>query len=259
MRRLFASRRRMLVVGAAAAVAVVVASGYAYATTTTSNQTYTGCLAKGLIYGVAIGEAPQAACKKDETQISWSESGPQGATGATGATGLTGPQGPEGPTGPQGAEGSTGPQGATGATGATGAEGPTFLMSRTIGVLTEGESWGPVQGFANAVYAPVYTTDWASAPTALLNPRAMELKSWTVVATSPVEFGLTVVLVDNDEAVTTCTIPASETTSSCPGTQGRLIRPGRLSILIQEPHPVGPGGWTGDLLSTVEVDEPTER
>jgi hypothetical protein len=124
MRRLFASRRRMLVVGAAAAVAVVVASGYAYATTTTSNQTYTGCLSKGTIYGVAIGEAPQSACKKDETQISWSESGPQGATGAPGPQGPAGPQGATGATGPTGPDGPAGPAGETGAAGAQGPPGP---------------------------------------------------------------------------------------------------------------------------------------
>ena len=46
-------------------------------------------------------------CKKDESPLHWSMTGPQGATGATGATGAQGPQGTQGPQGPQGPAGET--------------------------------------------------------------------------------------------------------------------------------------------------------
>lgn len=122
-------------------MAVAVAgSGYAYATTTTSNETYTGCLSKGVIVGVAIGEEPQAACKKDETEISWSQTGPQGDAGAPGPqgpagaqgdTGATGDTGAPGPAGPDGPAGPTGPAGATGETGAPGARGQAGPQGET--------------------------------------------------------------------------------------------------------------------------------
>ena len=50
-------------------------------------------------------------CTKNENNVTWGVTGPQGATGETG------PQGATGATGPQGATGATGPQGATGADG----------------------------------------------------------------------------------------------------------------------------------------------
>jgi hypothetical protein len=56
--------------------AAVVFAAYAYGALTETNQTYTGCLGKGLITNVAIGDEPMAPCKKDQTQISWSQTGP---------------------------------------------------------------------------------------------------------------------------------------------------------------------------------------
>jgi hypothetical protein len=56
---------------------------------------------KGAITNVAIGHAPTKACKEGkETQITWSETGPQGDTGPAGPTGPTGPAGPQGEQGP---------------------------------------------------------------------------------------------------------------------------------------------------------------
>jgi hypothetical protein len=116
MRRLFASRRRLLAVGAAAAVAVAVVSGYGYAAITATNNTYTGCLQGGAISNVAIGDNPTKTCPNNATKISWSQTGPPGANGATGQTGPAGATGQTGATGPQGA---TGPKGDPGQPGAS--------------------------------------------------------------------------------------------------------------------------------------------
>lgn len=80
-----------------------------------------------------------AACKNNETHLTWNQTGVagpvgpqgptgpqglQGATGAQGAQGLTGAPGAPGPAGPQGLPGSTGAQGPQGLTGASGPQGP---------------------------------------------------------------------------------------------------------------------------------------
>jgi len=70
-----------------------VLAGYGYAALTATGQTYTGCLSKGLLTSVAVGDAPLTACKKGETKISWNEEGQQGPQG------IQGPQGPAGPAG----------------------------------------------------------------------------------------------------------------------------------------------------------------
>jgi hypothetical protein len=123
VRRLFASRRRIFAVTAVAAIAVVVASGYGYAAVTATNNTYTGCLQGGAISNVAIGTAPTKPCPNNAVQISWNQTGPQGATGATGPQGATGATGPQGPKGDTGATGPQGPKGDTGATGPQGVPG----------------------------------------------------------------------------------------------------------------------------------------
>src|SRR6478609_9535914 len=81
-------RRTGLLVGAALVAASV--GGYGYAAVTATNQTYTGCLSKGLLTKVAVGASPRAACTSDQTQISWSKTGPQGKPG------VPGPPGPKG-------------------------------------------------------------------------------------------------------------------------------------------------------------------
>jgi hypothetical protein len=113
----------MLAVGAVVAIAVAVASGYGYAAVTATNNTYTGCLQGGAISNVAIGAAPTKPCPNNAVQISWNQTGPQGATGATGPQGPQGATGATGPQGPKGDTGATGPQGPQGDTGATGPQG----------------------------------------------------------------------------------------------------------------------------------------
>ena len=73
---------------------------------------------------------PANKCGKNETLLTWNQSGPQGPAGAAGPSGATGPggaaglNGGTGATGPAGATGPTGPTGAAGATGAIGPQGP---------------------------------------------------------------------------------------------------------------------------------------
>jgi hypothetical protein len=64
-------------------------------------------------------------CNKNETQLSWNQTGPQGPIG------LTGPQGPKGDTGPQGLKGATGPKGDTGPAGKDGAPGKDGAVGPT--------------------------------------------------------------------------------------------------------------------------------
>ena len=69
-----------------------------------------------------------AACKKNETPVSWNIDGPQGASGPQGIAGPagdTGPTGPAGAIGPKGDTGTTGPAGLTGSKGDTGDTGDT--------------------------------------------------------------------------------------------------------------------------------------
>jgi Collagen triple helix repeat (20 copies) len=118
VRRRLSTRRAVLAIALAALA--VVGAGYAYGALTETNQVYTGCLSKGLITNVAIGEAPLAACKKGETQISWSKTGPQGEQGLQGIQGEKGDQGERGPAGPQGERGEQGPPGPQGERGPAG-------------------------------------------------------------------------------------------------------------------------------------------
>jgi type VI secretion system Hcp family effector len=69
-------------------------------------------------------------CRKNETAISWNQTGPQGLPGAPGVNGAAGPQGaqgvpgPSGSVGPAGADGLPGPPGVPGAQGVAGPAGP---------------------------------------------------------------------------------------------------------------------------------------
>lgn len=84
--------------GASAALAgmiVAALAGGSYALAG-GNTTIDACVKHGtrLIY--------KAPCKKHDSKLRWSQTGPQGATGTTGATGPAGAAGPTGPTGPAG-------------------------------------------------------------------------------------------------------------------------------------------------------------
>ena len=123
MAQLFGSKRASFAAGALLSAVVVLGAGYAYAAGTATNNQYTGCLQNGTIVNVAISATtPAKACAKPAVQISWSESGPQGAQGIPG---IPGPKGDTGAAGPKGDTGVPGPKGDTGATGLPGAKGDT--------------------------------------------------------------------------------------------------------------------------------------
>jgi hypothetical protein len=111
--------RRFVLLGVGA---LALTGGLAYASIPDSDGTIHACLLKNGEQ-VRIIDPSEQQCRPNETPISWSQTGPQGATGPQGPMGAIGPQGATGAAGPQGATGATGPQGATGATGPQGPPG----------------------------------------------------------------------------------------------------------------------------------------
>ena len=131
MHRFAELRRVHRVLGIALVLALTFSLGAVYvAIGSTPGVTYYACLARssGQVYNVTSDGPPS--CRPNDTNISWSEVGPQGEQGETGATGPMGPQGEQGetgatgPEGPQGETGATGPAGPQGAQGDTGDPGP---------------------------------------------------------------------------------------------------------------------------------------
>jgi hypothetical protein len=123
----FGSKRRAVLAGVVLSASVALGAGYAYgAIATTSNQ-YTGCLLSGNIGNVAIGSTPTKPCQSPGIQISWSQTGPQGAKGDAGLTGAKGDSGQQGIQGNPGSKGDAGLTGPKGDTGATGPPGPANL------------------------------------------------------------------------------------------------------------------------------------
>src|SRR6185369_1980754 len=95
----------MVAVVALTAVMAVVSTAVASAILTSNPGPFTACLGvrtnKGLVYNVAPGAAPIAACNKGDTQISFSNAaGPRGDPGPAGTTGPQGPQGEPGDVAP---------------------------------------------------------------------------------------------------------------------------------------------------------------
>jgi hypothetical protein len=134
----FGSKRRLAAV-ALMSVAAVLGAGYAYGAITTTNNQYTGCLKAGQLYNVAVGTAPTSACIKTGTQISWSQTGPQGTSVVATALTVGDTNCPTGGTSfavgtlttyaCNGAKGDKGDKGDNGDTGQTGAPGPANLAA----------------------------------------------------------------------------------------------------------------------------------
>jgi hypothetical protein len=123
--------KHTLVSAAAGAIAAtLVAGGVAWATIPAADGVINACYRtseddqKGQ---VRVVNDP-AACRNNETRISWNQVGPQGERG------LQGERGPQGEQGPQGSQGERGPQGEQGEAGRDGADG--------VGVTTAAESAG---------------------------------------------------------------------------------------------------------------------
>ena len=159
MNTLLGRRARRLAVLVAAGLAV--AAGVAYATIPSSGGVYTACMLKAtgtirLIDSSLPASNPRSHCitssipALSEVQVSWSETGPQGAQGLPGADGA---QGPPGPKGDSGAQGPPGPKGDTGATGPAGSG-----LAKTI----RGGTYGGVDGLG--VYAGTGFTITTNSP-----------------------------------------------------------------------------------------------
>ena len=168
------SRRRIVTIVAGAALTT---GAIAFAAIPGSSGVIRGCYVPN--GGVRIIDAG-AACRNNETEISWNQTGPagpQGPVGPQGAPGPVGSQGPAGqtgatgPVGPAGAFGAPGPQGPAGPAGETGAPGqagtngvnaysvrqPVFGLNVTIKDNTQGQSiTGPVELLSMVVPAGSY-------------------------------------------------------------------------------------------------------
>jgi hypothetical protein len=121
LRAIAALRRRSLRLAALTVVVLVATAGVAVATTALTNSftdaggAYHGCVSNAS--GVLRVIAPGAACRPDETAITWNQQGPKGDVGPQGPAGPQGQQGPQGPQGAPGPKGDTGPQGPAGPAG----------------------------------------------------------------------------------------------------------------------------------------------
>ncbi len=128
--------RRAIYVGAIAVGAMAGAAGIAAATTALTRTATSVIQACEKQSGQIRIVSSAAACKHDESPLSWNvagqtgpagppgPAGPAGPSGAAGPKGDTGGIGPAGPAGPQGPAGPTGPTGGTGPAGPAGPAGP---------------------------------------------------------------------------------------------------------------------------------------
>lgn len=155
----------LVLVGGAAAGAAVVRNSYL-----DDSGAYQGCVARS--GGLRVLE-PGEQCRKNETAIAWSESGPpgepgpvgpigpsgvdgkdgedgrngrDGLDGAPGVPGEPGAQGPPGSPGPPGPSGSPGPTGPPGPAGQRGEPGPASLPEVVIDRATPSEDGDPTDG-----------------------------------------------------------------------------------------------------------------
>ena len=129
-------RRRVLLVALPLALVAGVALAAQPSGRRPSNAVINACVKKGS--GQVRVVRPGAACRRNESPLSWNAKGPagqRGAAGATGATGATGPSGPAGPAGPAGPKGDPGARGATGAAGPKGDAGPQGLPGPALSSL----------------------------------------------------------------------------------------------------------------------------
>ena len=147
--------RRVALAGTAVAI-VAIAGGVTYAVAQVGGGgVINGCYAKN--GQLRVIDPATAGCRRNETAISWSQTGregpkgdkgdpgpagpqgpagPAGPKGDKGDPGLQGPTGPQGPAGPQGIpgqQGQTGPQGPAGPQGATGPPGPAETSAKPVG------------------------------------------------------------------------------------------------------------------------------
>lgn len=150
------SPTRIVLLAAIAALLLAFTAGAALVVGADEPTTFHACLHNnGSLNNVVKSPAAPPTCGRNETPISWNQSGPAGpagpagATGATGSQGVAGPQGatgaqgPKGDTGPAGPQGLTGPQGPAGPTGSGGGgSAPATPNKEIIGFITFGQAVG---------------------------------------------------------------------------------------------------------------------
>jgi hypothetical protein len=127
-----ATRRRSLA-AAGISAAIIFGASQAYAAVTTPPTTVISACANRDEAGALRIVTAGTTCRRNETAITWNQTGPQGIpglpglpgpAGAPGTLGLTGQAGPAGAKGDAGPAGAQGPAGAVGAQGAPGIAGP---------------------------------------------------------------------------------------------------------------------------------------
>ena len=158
-----------------------------------SSGVFTGCYNKAgnlRIIDAAVGQT----CKQNETEITWSQTGPQGPQGPQGAEGPQGPVGPAGPQGPEGPQGPVGPQGPQGEPGPQGAGGlsgyeiihaeSTFDLTSPKLATADCPSGKVALGGGGLLFATLADGNRDNAPLAiwLNNPSAISpnAEAWTV-------------------------------------------------------------------------------
>ncbi len=146
----------------AALVAVVLLSGLLAGSAGAGEHdtVYTGCRKlDGVIIKVWTDTEDPRVCKPWQTEVSWSQTGPQGVPGPQGEPGPAGPPGADGAPGEPGADGADGPPGPTGVASIL----KTTRLSRTVpagGILIDDVSCS-VFGLGDVAVAGSYAIDLA--------------------------------------------------------------------------------------------------
>ena len=112
---------------ALAAIGFLLLATIAYASIPGSDGVIYGCYKKSG-GSLRVIDRSVTNCAKDESLISWSQTGPEGPQGPAGPQGPQGLQGPVGPQGETGPQGQTGPQGPAGPQGESGITKATFVL-----------------------------------------------------------------------------------------------------------------------------------
>jgi hypothetical protein len=128
------------------AVGLILLVTIAYASIPGSDGVFYGCYKKSG-GSLRVIDRSVTNCSKDETLISWNQTGPEG------------PQGPVGPQGPQGEPGPAGPQGIEGPAGPAGPQGPSGITSATFAFLTV-SSAGITDTMTQVLSKPLPAGNW---------------------------------------------------------------------------------------------------
>lgn len=155
------------------AVALTVGTGVALASIPASpSGVITAC------YGPAIGALrvidaqAGAKCTKTEKQLTWNQTGPQGAAGAQGPAGPVGAPGPAGATGQQGPAGVAGPEGPAGASGSNGNTVLSGSGAPADSIGSNGDFY--LDTTAEAVYGPKANGSWPAVGVSLVGPQGAD-------------------------------------------------------------------------------------